>query len=263
MAVSTKVKWRILLRVLPLTTLFCIAKVGMHYLGFEPWAFDSLTASLFGAATFVIALILSGTLSDYGACAKMPMQISNSIASIQDSSELLAASHPEFDTQPIQKSLDQIISAILGWLKDDKVYDEIETTISQLTPLLVPMLAIENGVAFTSRIQGEQAMLRSLTQQMKGSRDTDFLEPAYVLLWIFLSGSIVALLLIGAERFSENLTVSAFLFTSFFYLLFLIRDLDNPFEYHGKSSVDVDLSVLEAMGDRLSKQNNAPISATH
>jgi hypothetical protein len=115
------------------------------------------------------------------------------------------------------------------------------------------MLEMNGGVAIANRIQGEQAQLRALTQQMKGNRGTDFLEPAYVLLWLFLSGSIVALLLIGAERFSENLTVSAFLCTSFLYLLFLIRDFDNPFEYHGKTSVDVDLSVLEEMSDRLRK----------
>jgi hypothetical protein len=95
-------KWRILLRVLPLTALFCIAKIGMHSFGLEPWAFDSLTGSLFGAATFVTTLTLSGTLSDYGACARMPMLIANAIALIQDSGELLGASHPEFDPQPAQ-----------------------------------------------------------------------------------------------------------------------------------------------------------------
>jgi hypothetical protein len=246
-------KWQILLRVLPLTTLFCTTKLGMHYLGFEPWAFDSLTGSLFGAATFVTTLTLSGTLSDYGACARTPMLIANAIASIRDCSELLAAKYPEFDPQPIQTSLDRIVAAILSWLKENKAFEAVETAIAQMTPLLVPMLSLENGVTFSSRIQDEQSELRLLTQQMKANRDTDFLEPAYVLLWLFLSGSIVALLLIGAERFSENLTVSAFLFTSFFYLLFLIRDLDNPFEYDGKSSVDVDLSVLEAMGDQCPK----------
>jgi hypothetical protein len=244
-------KWRILLRVLPLTALFCAAKVGMHVLGLEPWAFDSLTGSLFGAATFVIALTLSGTLADYGASERTPTEIANAIAAIQDSSELIATSHPDFDTKPIQQHLAHIITVILGWLKDDKSFTEIEQSITQLTPLLAPMLEMNGGVAIANRIQNEQAQLRALTQQMKGNRDTDFLEPAYVLLWLFLSGSIVALLLIGAERFSENLTVSAFLCTSFLYLLFLIRDLDNPFEYHGKSSVDVDLSVLEEMGDRL------------
>jgi hypothetical protein len=43
------------------------------------WAFDALTGALFSAATFVIALILSGTLSDYRACEGMPAQISNAL----------------------------------------------------------------------------------------------------------------------------------------------------------------------------------------
>jgi hypothetical protein len=244
-------KWRILWRLLPLTALFCAVKVGMHYLELEIWAFDSLTASLFGAATFVVALTLGGTLSDYGASKQMPMQIANAIASIQDSSELIAAGNPEFDAQPIRQNLARIITTILGWLKDDKPFAEIETAIADLNSLLVPLLAIDGGVAIANRIQGEQSRLRSLIQAIKSNRDTDFLEPAYVLLWVFLSGSIVALLLINAAQFSENLTVSAFLYTSFLYLLFLIRDLDNPFEYRGRSSVDVDLSVLEELGNQL------------
>jgi hypothetical protein len=76
------------------------------------------------------------------------------------------------------------------------------------------------------------------------------LGPAYALLEIFLVGAIIALLLIRAERFSENLVVSCLLFTSFTYLLLLIRDLDNPFQYGGKSSVDVDLSLVKAVRDR-------------
>ena len=57
-------KWRLFLRVLPFTLLFALAKVAMHRLGWEAWDFDSLTGALFGAATFVIAFVLSGTLSD-------------------------------------------------------------------------------------------------------------------------------------------------------------------------------------------------------
>lgn len=47
-------KWRLFLTVLPLTFLFALGKVGMHYLGWEPWVFDSLTGALFGSATFVL-----------------------------------------------------------------------------------------------------------------------------------------------------------------------------------------------------------------
>ena len=66
----------------------------------------------------------------------------------------------------------------------------------------------------------------------------------YILLWLFLSGSIFALLLIDSQKFSENLIISTFMFTLFIYLLFLIEDLDNPFQYDGRSSVDVNTVLL-------------------
>jgi hypothetical protein len=42
------------------------------------------------------------------------------------------------------------------------------------------------------------------------------------------------------------------LFVVFLYLLLLIKDLDNPFQYGGFSSVDSSLRVLDESIDRLS-----------
>jgi hypothetical protein len=187
----------------------------------------------------------------------MPMQIADAIATIQDTNEMLALQSEEYDSAPLQQALSHIVEAILDWLIHNKPFTGIENAIAQLNSLLVILIKMESGVGLVTHIQGEQAKVRSLTQQMKNHRETNFIEPAYVLLWLFLGGSTVTLLLIGAERFSENLVVSTLLFTSFFYLLLLIRDLDNPFDYNGKSSVDVDLSVLRNMSDRLAQLSPA------
>ncbi|MEB3304380.1 MAG: hypothetical protein VKK99_07280 [Cyanobacteriota bacterium] len=64
-------------------------------------------------------------------------------------------------------------------------------------------------------------------------------------------GAVLALMLIKADLFSEVLVVSCFLFTSFTYLLLLIRDLDNPFQYDGSSCVDADRSALSASRSRV------------
>ncbi|BAY48745.1 hypothetical protein SAMD00079811_63710 [Scytonema sp. HK-05] len=54
-----------------------------------------------------------------------------------------------------------------------------------------------------------------------------------------------------SDDFNTNLIISGFLFMSFMYLLLLIYDLDNPFEYNGISSADIDLSSLEQSYHRL------------
>ncbi len=245
-------KWRLLLSVLPLTLLFAGAKVGMHYLGWEPWAFDSLTGALFGSASFIIAFVLSGTLSDYNKSADMPLQIVNSIESIQDSNLLLAKSNPNYDPQPLTTELVNFISTLLNCLYQNQSFEKAYSALVAVNLCFAPLLEKGNPPT-VSRVQTELGKIRYLVEQIKNNRDTDFLGPAYALLEVFLICVVIALLLIGADRFSENLVISVLLFTLFTYLLKLIRDLDNPFEYDGKSSVDVDLTSLETIKERLQK----------
>ncbi len=244
-------KWGILIKVLPWTGLFCIVKLAMHWLGWERWAFDSLTGALFSAAIFVIALMLSGTLADYRASEGMPSQIVNSLESIQDIDLLLSSSYPDSQDRSLSNIRLALATTILDWLQADGKFDDIYLTLDRINPILVKILALPDGITFVNRIQLEQANIRSVIRQMSGNRDTKFLVPAYVLMWLFLGGAIFALLLIKVEDFSESLVVSSFMCTAFLYLLLLIYDLDNPFEYHGKSSIDVDLSGLENIRDRL------------
>jgi hypothetical protein len=239
-------KWRLFLTVLPFTALFCLAKFAMHRFGWEPWAFDSLTGALFGAASFVIAFVLSGTLGDYNASGDMIVQLVNAVESIQDANLLVAAAQHDYDAGPIRRSLARVLENLLAWLREGEPLEHVDAALAGLN---ADFLALQQaaGQSAVNRLQGELAKMRILIRRMQINRATTFLGPAYALLEIFLVGAILALLLIGADRFSENLVISCFLFTSFTYLLLLIRDLDNPFQYDGRTSVDIDLSLVEAI----------------
>ena len=226
----------------------------MHYLGWEPWAFDSLTGALFGAATFVVAFVLSGTLGDYNASEDMTVQLVNAVETIQDTNLLSATINPDYDPQPLTAGLAQILQVTVEWLSQGKPLESVEAALAQLNLQLVELQRVA-GFPAVNRVQGELAKMRIMITRMHLNRSTDFLGPAYALLEIFLIGAVIALLLIGADRFSENIVVSCFLFTSFSYLLLLIRDLDNPFQYDGKSCVDVDLSLLEATCNDLQRRS--------
>jgi hypothetical protein len=243
-------KWGLFLRVVPLTALFALAKFAVHHLGWEPWAFDSLTGSLFGSATFVIAFVLSGTLGIYNASEDMMVQLVNAIETLEDINLVSAAGHPQYDANPLRLQLAALLKTIDDWLRN---VANIETLERELTSLNSTFAALGRlcDISSMNRCLGELARIRILVTRMQINRGTTFLGPAYAMLEVFLAGAVVALLLIGAERFSEGLVVSCFLFTSFTYLLLLIRDLDNPFQYDGSSSVDVDLSLLETTRSRL------------
>ncbi len=243
-------KWRLFFTVLPFTLLFGLAKLAIHRQGWEPWAFDSLTGALFGAATFVIAFVLSGTLSNYNASEDMVVQFVNAVESIEDVNLLAAASHPSYDGAPLRSQLAQVLGSTEGWLRNALPLEQLEQALGHLNSEFAALRS-QTEVSAGNRCLTELARMRILITRMHINRSTSFLGPAYAMLEIFLVGAVLALLLISAERFSENLVVSCFLFTSFTYLLLLIRDLDNPFQYDGSSCVDVDLGMLTACRDRL------------
>lgn len=249
-------KWSLFLKVLPLTTLFALAKVGVHTLGFEPWEFDSLTGSLFGASTFVLAFVLSGTLAAYSASEDMVAQFINAIESIEDINNYVARLQPNLDTARLTSCLVDLLGQLGQWLANRVGFEVIDANLADLN-LILADLRLNSGDSVVDRGLSELARMRILVNRMASNRDSDFLGPAYAMLEIFLVGAVVALLLIGADRFSENMVVSCFLFTSFTYLMLLIRDLDNPFQYDGTSCVDVDLSVLNSCRQRLLARGGA------
>jgi len=243
-------KWRLFLKVLPLTALFALAKLAVHASGLEPWEFNSLTGSLFGAATFVIAFVLSGTLSDYNACEELMLQLINAVEAIEDINRYLGRIQPHPNQANLSQTLADLVEKVRHWLLNTDSFAQVQRQLDQLNISLADRRR-ESDDSVCERALPELAKIRLTLTKMAGNRNSDFLGPAYAMLEVFLAGSVMALLLIGSERFTENVVVSCFLFTSFTYLLLLIRDLDNPFQYDGSSAVDVDLSGLCACRDRL------------
>ena len=243
-------KWRVLLAVAPFTVLFALLEVLFHRLGWELWQFDSLTGSLLGAASFILALVLGGTLSQYHASEEMVLELINEAEAINDRLAVHGASAPDLDDDRIRSALVLALEAIRRWLLNQIPLESVQESLNQLNGSLAAWESAGRSDANNPSL-ANLAKMRLLLSRISGNRDHDFIAPAYALLELFLLGVVVALLLIGADNFGENLVVSSFLFTSFLYLVFLIRDLDNPFDYDGSSSVDVDLAPLERCEQRL------------
>jgi hypothetical protein len=244
------VKWRVLLAVAPFTLLFGLLEVVFHELGWELWKFDSLTGSLLGSASFILALVLGGTLGQYHASEEMVLELVNEAEAINDRLAVHGATAPDLDTARIRSALVAALEAIRRWLLKQAPWEAVQTALIQLNGSLAALEAAGRSDANNPSL-ANLAKMRLLLSRISSNRDHDFIAPAYALLELFLLGVVVALLLIGSDNFGENLVVSCFLFTSFLYLVFLIRDLDNPFEYDGSSSVDVDLAPLEQCEQRL------------
>jgi len=98
-------KWRLLFGVLPRGLLLVGPQAGLHQLQWDVWRFDSMTSTLFAAATLLLAFMLSVPLRDDQASLYMPTDLANALAAIADTNQLVAQAHSNYDAAPLGQRL--------------------------------------------------------------------------------------------------------------------------------------------------------------
>lgn len=244
------IKWGIFLKIIPFTVLFLLAKLVIHLLRIEIWSFDLLVASLLGATTFLIAFALNNTIDDYRYSESLPLEVSNILESINDTNEFIRILHPEYNPQPLKNALIAFGNELLNNLEKNMPLESVINNINSFNYFFADLDKYIDA-PLISRLQSEESKLRFLVRQIQRLRDTNFIEAAYAILQILSGGASLALLFISSDNFPQNLVISGLIFSVFIYLLVLISDLDNPFEYENKSSADVDFIELEKTLKRL------------
>jgi hypothetical protein len=184
------------------------------------------------------------------------------VEAIADTNRLIAQAHPDYDPAPLSQALVQLTQHLLAWLETQAAIAPLEAALDQLSSHFAHILHVGDA-PLINRVQGEQAKLRLLIHHIRIIRDTDFLQPAYVLLEIFLVTAVVTLLLVNNARFEQGLIISTLLFIAFAYLLQLIRDLDNPFDYGDNSVLDADVSALREVIIHLQPAQVSDIQGDH
>jgi hypothetical protein len=121
-----------------------------------------------------------------------------------------------------------------------------------LNPLFM-VFAPKIQAGFTTRLKSEQATMRRLVIRMDAMRRTSYVSAGYLIAEITAMVIFVLLLITEIGQVAPTVLVVGVLSYLLFYVLALIRDLDNAFEYHdGKpGAADVNLDVLEHSEERL------------
>ena len=138
------------------------------------------------------------------------------------------------------------------WLLQDRGFDDVMSDIRALNgPFRVFAPAIQAG--FTTRLKTEQAAIRKIVIRMDTMRRTSYVSAGYLIAEVTATALMIVLIITDLGKPGPSLFLVGLLSYLLFYLVGLIRDLDNPFEYlNGKpGAADVSLDVLERNEDRL------------
>lgn len=251
------IKWRLMLRALPIAITFILIKVGLcNYFEFDGLVKFSEIGLVVTGGMFLLGFMLAGTLSDYKESEKIPADLATTLESLEDTINLAHRFKGGFSLSDAKENLHAVTNTILEWFHNQRSVEDVFTKISGITDIA---LTLENaGVgAIASRISSEQHNLRKQFSRVSVIRRTNFLATGYAMLEV-ISAVIVVLLLISTfESVLIAIIITGFVVQIFFYMIYLIRDLDEPFEYNPSGKVgaaDVDLCPLVEYHQRLSQR---------
>ena len=148
--------------------------------------------------------------------------------------------------------LAEISASVRQWLTNDTDLDEVIAEVRHLNPFFM-VFAPKIQPGFTTRLKSEQANIRKLLIRMDTMRRTSYVSAGYLIAEITALMILVLLMITEIGPLAPTILVVGVITVLMTYMLALIRDLDNPFEYRrGRpGAADVDLAVLEQSEARL------------
>lgn len=248
---------KILSPVLAITITVAASKTIFHLLGWEPFA-ATLQPFFSGAMTgiiFLLGFILVGVMSDYKESEKIPGEMVSSLNIIWHETEIATRSRQSEGAKKLQEKVYNFVR-----LFEPEFLIKRNMMVQELVDSFVVDIAAmdkENiPTSFMMRIRQEQSNLAKYLKRVDVIRDTSFIKSGYTVIQIAVGSFFVSFLLLKIEPFGQGLFFTclyAFLLSA---VIFLIKDMDDPFEYQENMEYidEISFKVLYDFGDRLGKK---------
>jgi hypothetical protein len=238
-----KQKWSIALRIFPLIILVTLLKFGSHKFGFEVMELNALFSSLVAGTIFLIGFLISGVLTDYKESEKLPSELAAVLRNLYD------------DTLTIHKGKDSVaakefivfqrnfISSLKDWFYKKA---KIKVVLDKLSSMNDYFIALDKeGIQanYIIKMKNEQNNIRKMIMRIDTIRDTEFVGSAYAIVEAMGFLTLFGLLIIKIEPFYASLFLTLLITFLISYMFFLIKDLDNPFDYVTKGETGTEVSL--------------------
>lgn len=249
-------RWRLAIKLVPLIVVVAALKVASSELGLDGAALSPLYTGLVAGTIFLLGFLLAGTLADYKESEKMPGELAASLETICDECLILYADKQAPAARDCLAHMQRLAASIEAWLRNR---EEKAVVLEAICGLNRYFLAFEplTQPNFIVRLKQEQSTIRRTVLRINTIRETSFVMAGYAI------AELISIVLVLGLLFTEvgGLGLETFLVSSLAfllsYVLLLIRDLDNPFDYDGKDTVgaaEVSLVPIEDVRSGLASE---------
>jgi predicted membrane chloride channel (bestrophin family) len=246
-------RFRLLLRVSAVVAMVVVAKLIIHFIGWEILSINPLFSGIVAANVFLMGFLLSGVLADFKESERIPGELGACLENLAQEVRGIGIAKPEANVNSCLILLSQLGQDILSWFHKKHRTAELLDHLNDLTPQFAAMEPWAQATLI-ARLKQEQSNLRRTLIRIHTIRETSFVSTGYLLADIITILLCVGLVLAKIEPFYESLFFVSVISYLMIYLLMLIRDLDNPFGYYENDSwEDVSLKPLEDAVGRLAR----------
>jgi len=245
-------RWRLVARVAPVVGVVALVKLAFHELGWDAVELNPLYTGLVAANVFLLGFLLAGTLTDYKESEKLPGDVAASIEAIADECQILYRDKQARPALDCIERLHGLSATVLAWLRRREPAQAVLERIAGLNESFLEFEPLTQP-NFIVRLKQEQSALRRMVMRIQTIRDTSFVGAGYAIAELATLLLVIGLLLVDVGSFFDTLFLLCIITFLLVYMIFLIRDLDNPFDYHGheKGAAEVSLRPLEELERRL------------
>jgi len=235
-------KWTIVAKVIPVVAALFVAKILISLTDADFITLTTLFGSIVAANVFLLGFLLAGTLADYKESERLPGELAASIESLADECLITRKSKGTRETEDAVKYMADFASLVRRWFHRQERTRTVMDRISGMNDIFLSFEPLTQP-NFIVRMKQEQATIRKIVIRVDTIRDTSFVPAAYAIAELATALLIGGLLLTDLGPLREELFYTALPSFLMIYLILLIGDLDNPFNYSNDEADAVEVSI--------------------
>ncbi|PKN51250.1 MAG: hypothetical protein CVU55_12495 [Deltaproteobacteria bacterium HGW-Deltaproteobacteria-13] len=244
-----KSKYHLLISVIPIILVVGTIKIACHFLGWEviPKDLTSFFPSILTGIIFILGFLLAGVVTDFKESEKIPNEIAASLYSLWQEADYIR----RHKNSSAAKILMEKIKLFIPTFKHDFFIlenDKLQKLLDSFTDDFIEMEKQGAAVNYITRLKADQANIKKIINRIIVIKKTDFVPSVFVCIQAITMVFLIAYCLLIVEPWWGGLILVCIFTFVIFAILFLIKDMDDPFEYDGSGesgSDEVSLEVLD------------------
>lgn len=241
-------KWGIILKALVIVLVLLGVRLLIIMAGYDTVPINPVVGAFITGAIFTIAVIFTGTFTDFKESEKIAGEMASALKAMYNDAIVI----PLADETPLvimRSHIRALLNTINASFMENKFNSRAINHAMDIVTDDIRVLGKLNVAPPTlAKLRVELGALDKLVNRVDVITRTEFIPAAYAVAEIATAAVILVMLFIKNDPYLEGSVIFVFLSLMLIALVLLIKDMDNPFEFHQGTSADVDVETLLKLG---------------